>query len=77
MSDTKYYGTVLFFDPKRGYGFAVWEKDGVKQKDIFLHFSDIKMEGFKTLYKEQKISFNLGVNMRGDPKAVVIEVLKN
>jgi len=79
MSDDKtmYYGVVIFFDPKKGYGFASWEIDGVKQKDIFLHFSDISMEGFKTLYKEQKISFKLGKNVRGEPKAVEVLVLKN
>jgi CspA family cold shock protein len=77
MSDEKFVGEVLWFDPKRGFGFIGWEKDGVKQKDLFAHFSDISCEGFKTLYKGQKVSFGLGVNVRGDPKATVIEVLKN
>jgi CspA family cold shock protein len=78
MSDSKvYYGEVLWFCPKKGYGFIGWEKDGIKQKDLFAHFSDISCEGFKTLYKGQKFSFGVGVNMRGDPKAVSIEILKN
>lgn len=78
MSDeNKYIGTVSWFDPKRGFGFIEWEKEGVKQKDLFVHFSDISCEGFKTLYKAQKVSFGLGVNMRGDPKATTVEVLKN
>jgi cold shock CspA family protein len=72
-----YYGEVIFFDPKRGYGFASWEINGVKQKDIFIHFSDLVMEGFKTIYKHQKISFSLGTNVRGDPKAICVEILKN
>lgn len=77
MSDIKYNGEVLWFDPKRGYGFIGWEKDGVKQKDLFAHFSDIVCEGFKTLYKGQKVSFGLGVNKHGDPKAIEITVIKS
>lgn len=78
MSDNeRYFGEVLWFDSKRGYGFIAWEKDGVKQKDMFVHFSDVTCEGFKTLYKSQKVSFGLGTNKHGDPKATNVEVLKN
>lgn len=77
MSDEKFYGEVLWFDPKRGFGFIGWEKDGVKQKDMFVHFSDVTCEGFKTLYKHQKVSFQLGVNKHSTPKAINVEVLKN
>jgi cold shock CspA family protein len=44
---------------------------------MFVHFTDISCEGFKTLYKQQKVSFGVGVNKRGEPKAVNVEVLKN
>ena len=78
MSDEgKFFGEVLWFDPKRGFGFAQWEIDGVQQKDIFIHFSDISCEGFKTLYKSQKVQFSLGTNKHGDPKAINVIVLKN
>lgn len=77
MTDEKFIGEVLWFDPKRGFGFIGWEKDGVKQKDMFVHFSDITQEGFKTLYKHQKVSFGLGTNKHGDPKATNVEILKN
>ena len=77
MSDDKFFGNVAWFDPKRGFGFIEWEKDGVKQKDLFVHFSDVACEGFKTLYKDQKVGFGLGVNVRGDPKATEVTVLKN
>jgi CspA family cold shock protein len=72
-----YYGDVLWFDPKRGFGFIGWSIDGVQQKDLFVHFSDVSCEGFKTLYKAQKVSFGLGVNKHGDPKAICVAVLKN
>ncbi len=73
----KFVGEVIWFDAKRGFGFIAWEKEGVKQKDLFVHFSDIDFEVFKTLYKNQKVSFGLGVNVRGAPKATEVTVLKN
>jgi len=77
MSDNEFMGKVIWFDPRRGIGFLEWEKEGVKQKDMFVHFSDINSEGFKTLYKDQKVSFNLGTNKNGDPKAINVIILKS
>lgn len=77
MSDAKFTGEVLWFDAKRGYGFIGWTKDGVQQKDLFVHFSDILCDGFKTLYKKQQVSFGLGTNKHGAPKAIEVEVLKS
>lgn len=77
MSEDKFIGDVLWFDPKRGFGFIGWDRDGEKQKDLFVHFSDVSCEGFKTLYKGQKVSFGVGENVRGVPKAVEVTVLKN
>ena len=77
MTDSKFVGVVLWFDPKRGFGFIGWEKGGVKQKDLFVHFSDISCEGFKTLLKDQKVSFSIGNNFNNQPKATEVEVLKH
>lgn len=76
MSDL-FYGEVLWFDAKRGYGFIGWDKDSVAQKDLFVHFSDVTCEGFKTLFKGQKVSFGLGTNKHGDPKAIEVLILKD
>ena len=38
-------GTVKWFNPEKGYGF-ISQNDG---EDLFVHFSEIKMDGFKTL----------------------------
>lgn len=48
-------GKVKWFDPKKGYGFLLDEND----KDIFVHFSVIQDEGFKTLNQGQKVSFEV------------------
>jgi CspA family cold shock protein len=73
----KFEGVVVWFSPKEGYGFINWSKNGVQQKDMFFHYSDIVCEGFKTVFKEQKVSFGLGVNKHGKPKAIEITVLKH
>lgn len=68
----KLVGEVIWFDPKRGFGFI--KKDN--SQDLFVHFSDISSEGFKTLYKGQKVSYSMGVNKHGVAKAVDVVVLK-
>jgi cold shock protein len=73
--DTIYTGKVVWFTSKLGYGFASWQIDGVQQREIFIHFSDIECEGFKTLLKDQSISFNIGINKRGQPKAINVKVI--
>lgn len=71
----KFNGQVVWFDPKRGYGFIAWEKGSVVQQDLFVHFSDIESEGFKTLHKNQKVAFSLGTNKHGVPKATEVVLI--
>ncbi|HLG26320.1 MAG TPA: cold shock domain-containing protein [Paenisporosarcina sp.] len=72
--EEKFEGEVIFFDSKAGYGFIDWSRDGVKQKDAFVHFSDINCEGFKTVKKGQKVTFSIGKNNRGKDKATNVTV---
>lgn len=58
-------GTVKWFNKEKGFGF-VTDEDG---KDIFVHFSGIASEGFKTLEDGQTVSFEIEESDRG-PKAV-------
>ncbi len=64
-------GTVVWFDPKLGYGFI----QGAEPPDMFVHWSDVSSEGFKTLKKGQKVTYTLGTNHSGRPKAVEVEVV--
>ncbi len=47
-------GTVKFFDAKKGYGFITPENGG---DSLFVHFSEIKQEGFKVLEDGQRVSY--------------------
>ena len=57
-------GTVKWFSDKKGYGFI--EQDN--GQDIFVHFSSINMQGFKTLNESDRVSFDVEETDRG-PKA--------
>ena len=64
-----YKGVVRWFDPKKGYGFIESENvDG----DIFVHFSEIQMNGFKTLEAEQRVEFSLTESEKGKSAVNVV-----
>ena len=64
-------GKVIWFDSKKGYGF-IRQNDN---SDIFVHFSDIILNGFKELKKEQKVNYNIGYNYFGKIKAINVEII--
>jgi len=64
-------GTVKWFNPTKGYGFA--EPDG-GGKDVFLHISAVERAGLSTLNEGQKIEFEV-VSNRGKEAAEKIKVL--
>jgi len=72
-----FYGTTIFFSNKKNYGFIQWEKEGVQQRDLFVHYSDINVSGFKTLTKGQRVSFKVGMNHHQMPKAIEVTPLEN
>lgn len=59
-------GTVKWFNNSRGYGLLKSE-DG---KDVFLHYSNIVMEGFKELEENDVVNFEFGVSSDGREQAV-------
>jgi len=58
-------GTVKWFDGRKGYGFISRENG----EDVFVHFSNITQEGFKSLNEGDKVSFEVQDSERG-PQAV-------
>ena len=58
-------GTVKWFDSKKGYGFISESESNDEDKDYFVHFSEIKSDGFKTLNEGQKVSFDIGESTKG------------
>lgn len=69
-----YLGTTVFFSNKLNYGFIA--PDGEPgQKDLFVHYSNIKMSGYKTLRKGQRIKFEIGKNLRNENHAINVEIL--
>ena len=57
-------GTVKWFNETKGYGF-IKKDDG---QDVFVHYSDIEGDGFKTLSEGQRVSFEVVEGTKG-PKA--------
>lgn len=54
-------GTVKWFNNQKGYGFITAE-DG---KDVFVHFSGLNMEGFKTLEEGASVEFDITDGAKG------------
>ena len=63
-------GKVKWFNQEKGFGFITNDEDG---KDIFVHFSAINAEGFKTLEEGQIVEFEINETDRG-PQAQTVTV---
>jgi CspA family cold shock protein len=61
-------GTVKWFSNEKGYGFI--EREG--GDDVFVHFSAIAMEGFKTLTEGQRVEFEVVQGPKGAQAANVV-----
>ncbi|WP_018023155.1 cold-shock protein [Corynebacterium ulceribovis] len=55
-------GTVKWFNPEKGYGFIA-PADG--SADVFVHYSEIQTNGFRTLEENQQVEFELGESDKG------------
>jgi CspA family cold shock protein len=64
-------GEVKWFNDSKGYGF-ITPSDG--SKDLFVHHSDINMQGFKTLSEGQKVEYEVTQGEKG-PRAANVTPL--
>jgi CspA family cold shock protein len=55
-------GTVKFFNADKGYGFISRDEGA----DVFVHFSAIQGDGYKTLDEGQRVEFEIGRGKKGD-----------
>jgi len=72
MSD-RIIGTVKWFNDDKGFGFI--EREG--GEDVFVHFSSIRGDGFKSLPEGEKVEFTLGSGEKGPQALDVSRVSDN
>ena len=65
-------GRVKWFNNDKGYGFIEYE--GLVNEDIFVHYSAIEQEGYKTLKEGEIVEFTLIETAKGSQAINVIEV---
>jgi CspA family cold shock protein len=63
-------GKVKWFSSQKGYGFITTDEG----KDVFVHFSAIQTEGYKTLDKDQAVEFEITAGPKGDQATDVIKI---
>ena len=57
----RHLGTVKWFNERKGYGFIAQENGD----DVFVHYREIRGEGFKTLTEGQRVEFSLTTRDKG------------
>lgn len=62
-------GTVKWFNAEKGYGFLTGE-DG---NEVFVHFSEIQGDGFKTLEEGQRVTYEVTEGSRGPQASNVVK----
>ncbi len=71
MSTGPVSGTVKWFNAEKGYGFL--SVDGT-ERDVFVHYSAIDMDGYKSLEEDQRVEFQI-VNGPKGPQAESVRLV--
>ena len=65
-------GTVKWFNAEKGYGFITNADNG---EDVFVHYSSIQTDGFKTLQEGQAVTFDTEADPRDSKKVRAVNVI--
>jgi len=68
----EYKGIVKWFDAKKGFGFIVSERF---DEDIMLHYSELKMDGFRTAKTGDRVTFSLDEDRKEGLAATEVNVV--
>ena len=63
--------TVKWFNAQKGYGFLT---DSETKEDVFCHYSQIKMDGFKSLHEDDMVTYELGLGNGKEPFMQAVNV---
>ncbi len=64
-------GTVKWFNAEKGFGFITNDESG---EDVFVHFSAIQADGYKSLQEGQKVTFDMEQDTRDSSKMRAVNV---
>ena len=64
-------GTVKWFNAEKGFGFITNDESG---EDVFVHFSAIQADGYKSLREGQKVTFDMEQDTRDSSKMRAVNV---
>ncbi len=67
-----YQGTVKWFNETKGFGFIANDDGG---EDVFVHFSAIQVDGFKTLAEGQKVTYDTEPDPKDSSKLRAVNVI--
>jgi CspA family cold shock protein len=70
MENTMALGTVKWFNAEKGYGFITVDEEN---SDVFVHWSAIQMDGYRSLDEGQRVEFQIGQGQKG-PQAEEVRV---
>lgn len=65
-------GTVKYFNDTKGYGFITPE--GQQENEVFVHFSAIESDGFRTLHEGDRVQFEMIRSTRGTEATQVLKL---
>jgi len=63
-------GTIKWFNNQKGYGF-ITDEEG---KDVFVHFSGLQMDGYKTIEEGASVEFELTEGEKGPQAINVVKI---